>query len=79
MIYHYVAKVKMDYKDSDAIRTRNYFSFMNRFNAIGIGNDKDGTSHVIFNSDKRLDKERLSKELGGLAVLTLSIYEIPAA
>ncbi len=79
MIYHYVAKVKMDYKDADVIRTRNYFNFMNRFNAIGIEDDEDGTSHVIFNSDRIFDKEKISKELGGLAVLTLNIYEIPAA
>jgi len=81
MEYHYVVKVKFDDRNADVDRgkTKNYFDFITRFDAIGIGSDRDGTSHLIFNSDKRLDAKRISKELGGIEVLALNVSEMRAA
>jgi hypothetical protein len=79
MMYHYVAKVGFDDRYADVVKIENYFDFMTRFNAVGIGSDRDGTSHLIFNSDKKLDKKQISKELGGLEVLTLNISDLKAA
>jgi len=79
MLYHHVAKVKLDGRYANVVDTRNYFDFVTRFKAIGIGSDRDGTSHLIFNSEKEFDKKELSKELGGLAVLALNVSEMRAA
>ncbi len=75
--YHHVVKVRFDEVNTEGAERENYYRFIDRRNAIGIGRGK--TSHLIFNSDEKLDEKQISKELGGLAVLTLNVSEMRAA
>jgi hypothetical protein len=79
MKYRHFVKVKLDDRYAGEVERKNYFGFMTRFDATGIGSDRDGTSHLAFDSDRKMNKKQISKELGGLAVLALEVSEMRAA
>ena len=79
MKYRHFAKVKLDDRYAGEVEKRNYYDFMTKFDARGIGSDRDGTSHLVFDSDRKMNKKQISKELGGLAVLALNVSKMQAA
>jgi len=78
MLYHHFVQVRFDNETADVAEQKKYYDFMNRYTATGLAMN-NGKSEFIFNSDRKLDKKQISKELGGLAVLALNISEIKAA
>jgi len=61
--------VGYDDANSDVLTTRRYFDFLGKYNILGIGHNKNGTSSIFLPDG--FDLKRLPEELGDIPILEI--------
>lgn len=67
---HYEVRVDFDSEHSDIFSSETYFAVVDKYDAVAIGHEKDGTSTLFFNSDEPVFREELEEDLGDLEILS---------
>ncbi|MEX2016884.1 MAG: hypothetical protein WD876_00215 [Candidatus Pacearchaeota archaeon] len=69
----YQVLVNFDNYESTDEERKTYFSVLNKYHALGIGNSGNKTSTMLIDSDTPLTKDDLAKDLGDLEILSFRI------
>jgi hypothetical protein len=65
--------VNLDDAIADVVTLRRYYDCLDKYEALGIGHEKTGTSTMIMKSGRSLDIGELTRDLGNIEILSVGI------
>ena len=68
----YEVEVAFDDRVADVVNQRTYFDALDKYDAVGMGHDRTGTSSMFILSEKPLSIDELTKNLGDIEILRIS-------
>ena len=69
---NYEIEVRLDDAVAPVCQVKDYFAFLDKYDACGIGHESNGTSSIFLQSDKPLSLEKIAQELDDIEVIALT-------
>ena len=68
---NYEIFVDFDDETADVVKSRTYFQVLKKYDATGFGHGKTKTSTILISSEKPLNLEELSRDLGNIKIFSV--------
>ena len=66
---HYNVRVRFDDRTASACDAEAYSKALKKYDAVGVGHEKTGTSTIFVRSDRPINLKKLAEDLGAIKII----------